>query len=262
MAIWLRRPRMVNAEDGAPEAGVTEDIVRAEEFATLVDLDRTCLAMSQERQALLDAAHVKAGEIIAAANAQSVQMVDDAQRRYNEAEQRGYQAGSERALADWFERLAQAEKAHTDVQNRIRERLARIVVAAVEQIIKVEQRDRLFERALCEVDRIADGASYLRVIVHPEDLASAQQTFSRLGARWRELGQNFPLYVEAAHDVRPGNCVCESDFGTIDASLDIQLQAMREAVSRALKRASSMSGHEIGFPGMPIPGMDAPEFLP
>jgi type III secretion protein L len=226
------------------EVGAARDIVRAEEFAALIELDAACETLAEARDALLADAHARAQQIVAEANAQAAQLCDNARRQYRDAAQEGYRAGSERALTDWFERLAQAENAHANLQARMRERLAGIVISAVEQIIRVEQRDLLFERALSEVDRIADGAAYLRVIVHPEDLAIAQQTFSRLSARWRELGQNFPLYVAANLDVQPGNCVCESDLGTIDASLDTQLRAMRDAVSRVLKRASAMSEPE------------------
>jgi type III secretion protein L len=34
-----------------------------------------------------------------------------------------------------------------------------------------------------------------------------------------------------------GSCICESDFGSIDASLTTQLRAMRSAVARALKHS-------------------------
>jgi type III secretion protein L len=48
--------------------------------------------------------------------------------------------------------------------------------------------------------------------------------------------------------------VCESDFGTVDASLDTQLRAMRSAVSRALKRSveeADAGGEEPVAPAAP-----------
>ena len=39
--------------------------------------------------------------------------------------------------------------------------------------------------------------------------------------------------------LEPGSCLCESDFGAIDASLATQMRAMRLAVSRALKQSAN-----------------------
>ncbi|CAB3764331.1 type III secretion system stator protein SctL [Paraburkholderia humisilvae] len=249
MAIWLRHPRLADTDgqDGTLGArvGAAADIVRAEEFAALVDVDQCYQQLEAHRETLLDAARAEAARVIASGKTQARALLEEARRLHAEAAERGYRAGTERALAEWFERLAQAESAHAEVQERMRARLAGVVASAVEQIVKVEKRELLFERALSDIDRIADGAAYVRVTVHPDDLAGAQLTFSRLGARWRELGQAFPLYVNADPGLQPGSCICESDFGTIDASLDTQLRAMRDAVTRALKRAGKVAAsHE------------------
>jgi len=45
------------------------------------------------------------------------------------------------------------------------------------------------------------------------------------------------LSVVADKRLPPGSCLCESDFGAVDASLATQLRAMRSAVSRALKQS-------------------------
>jgi type III secretion protein L len=124
----------------------------------------------------------------------------------------------------------------------MRERIASIVTVAVEQIVQVQQADQLFERALSAVDRIVEGATWLRVAVSPVDYDKACVAFERLSARWRDLGRPFPLSVVADKRLAPGSCLCESDFGAIDASLATQMRAMRLAVSRALKQSASELG--------------------
>ena len=114
----------------------------------------------------------------------------------------------------------------------------------MEQIVRVQQADTLFERALSTIDHIVEGATYLRVAVSPIDYDKACIAFERLSARWRELGRPFPLSVVADKRLEAGSCICESDFGSIDASLATQLRAMRSAVARALKH-SLRELHEI-----------------
>ena len=83
---------------------------------------------------------------------------------------------------------------------------------------------------------LAMGARRKALTIVDHSTLAPSQTRS-LAARWRDLGQPIPLSVMADKRLEPGSCVCESDFGTVDASLDTQLRAMRSAVSRALKRS-------------------------
>jgi type III secretion protein L len=153
------------------------------------------------------------------------------------AAKRGYREGANRALTEWMERLADATDAQNRLQVRMRERLAEIVSSAVENIVYSMDRDTLFVRALATVDRLIDGATYLRILVHPQDHEPASAAFAQLDEKWRESGRPISMSIVADKRLEPGSCVCETDFGSVDASLKTQLRAMRSAVSRALKRS-------------------------
>jgi len=113
------------------------------------------------------------------------------------------------------------------------------------------------------VDRIVEGATWLRVAVSPVDYDKACIAFERLSTRWRDLGRPFPLSVVADKRLAPGSCLCESDFGAIDASLATQMRAMRLAVSRALKQSASEMGDsgEAGEVGEPDEADEADEAM-
>lgn len=243
MAIWLRNARC--EEDAAvPELsrlGASTDVLSVADFATLVTADACQQQLATEREAILNAARDEAGRLIAEGQARADELVEAALRERSEAAEQGYRHGEQEAIADWIERVAQAGDARALLHERMRERLAEVVSMAVEKIVAVQQRELLFERALTEVDRIAGGAAYLNVSVHPSDQARAQAAFNRLAARWRDLGQPFPISVVGDTRLDPGSCVAESDLGVIDASLETQLRAMRSAVSRALKHAARAS---------------------
>ncbi|MDN7716619.1 type III secretion system stator protein SctL [Burkholderia gladioli] len=236
--------------------GAASDVLPRELFGSLVALDDAYAALADDRAALIEAAHQEAAHIVEAGRAEAEAILDIARREREAAAQAGYRDGYDRALGDWMDRLADVAHAQNQLQVRMRERLADIVASAVEQIVKTENRAALFERALASVERIVDGATYLRVAVHPDDLDSAKDVFDRLATRWRELGRPIPMSVVGDKRLAPGSCVCESDFGAVDASLDTQLRAMHGAVSRALKRtlvdaeqAPPAEGDPYGQPG-------------
>ncbi len=240
MAIWLSRPRdaqhQPDEEAMRARLGAASDVLPRELFGSLVTLEDAYAALADDRAALIEAAHQEAAHIVEAGRAEAEAILDIARREREAAAQAGYRDGYDRALGDWMDRLADVAHAQNQLQVRMRERLADIVASAVEQIVKTENRAALFERALASVERIVDGATYLRVAVHPDDLDSAKDVFDRLATRWRELGRPIPMSVVGDKRLAPGSCVCESDFGAVDASLDTQLRAMHGAVSRALKR--------------------------
>lgn len=233
MAIWLRSDRAL------PDAqvGAYADVIPRDAFGALIEIDQAYAQLAADRDALLAQAREEAQEIIRAAHAEAQTIVDQAHREYDSAAQRGYQEGEKQALADWLDRLADAGDEQRQIQLKLRERLAEIVTLAVEQIVRVQQSEMLFERALTTIDRIVEGATYLRVAVSPVDYDKACIAFERLSVRWRELGRPFPLSVVADKRLEAGSCICESDFGSVDASLATQLRAMRSAVARALKHS-------------------------
>jgi type III secretion protein L len=240
MVIWLSHPRQAGQGDSAATTrfGVHRDIVPRETFGVLLELDAAYARAQSDRDVLLEAARQEAGQIVAAAQAEIGQLREAAAREYQAAAERGFQDGMAKGLAEWLDRLAVSGSDALQVQQKMQQRMAEIVMAAVEQIVRSENTDALFERALNVVDRITEGATYLRVAVHPDDHPAAQHVFDRLSVRWRDLGRPLPLLVVPDKRLERGSCVCESDLGIVDASISTQLRTMQTAVARALKESN------------------------
>jgi type III secretion protein L len=233
MVIWLSRPR--HADGGADTRfGVDSDIVSRETFGTLATIDNVYGRAEAERQAILAAAQVEREQILHAAQGEAAALVEAARRERESAAARGYEEGAARGQAEWLERiLAIGADAHR-LQRQMRARMAELVTLAVERIVRTEGSDALFARALDAIDRIVEGATHLRVLVHPDDHTAAQHAFSMLAARLQALGRPVALAVLPDARLAPGACLCESDLGIADAGLTTQLDAMRAAIERAL----------------------------
>ncbi|VWC38211.1 type III secretion system protein HrpB [Burkholderia lata] len=234
MVIWLNNSRLAAGED--VQLGLHGDVVRRETFGHLLSIADAYEQLEEDRARVLAQARAEAAEIVAAAEEQAGSLLEEAHDTYEAAAKRGYREGSNRALAEWVERLADATDAQNRLQVRMRERLADIVASAVESIVQSVDREALFLRALSTVDRIIENSTYLRVSVNPQDYESARAAFDQLAAKWHALGRPIPVSIVTDKQLAPGACICETDFGSVDASLKTQLQAMRRAVSRALKR--------------------------
>ncbi len=226
MLIWLRSSKFVDAN--LTGVGIDGNVLRREDCAQLISLD--------EGFAMLDTTRRVLDEERAAAQQQ---MQEEAQQIYARALKEGEEQGRQLALQEWYERTIGTLADYRAIQKRMRERLAELIASAVEQIVQVEDSQGLFLRALSSLDQIVEGASFLTVSVNRNDFAKAQQVFDEFANEWSRRGQPIKIIVHADKDLPAGSCICESEFGIVDASLHTQVQAMRAALERALAKEMS-----------------------
>ncbi len=226
MLIWLRTPKFVDPT--LTGVGIEGNVIRREDSARLISLDDGFAVLDQARLAL-DEERVEGQQ----------QMQEEVQQIYARAQQEGEEQGRQLALEQWYERTLGALADYRAIQKRMRERLAELVASAVEQIVHVEDSKGLFLRALSSLDQIAEGASFLTVSVNRNDFAAAQQVFDGFALEWSRRGQPIKIVVHADKELAEGSCICESEFGIVDASLQTQIQAMRAALERALEKEIS-----------------------
>ncbi|WP_323117777.1 type III secretion system stator protein SctL [Burkholderia alba] len=235
MVVWLKHRQIPLADDLCLDA--PHGVLRRDAFETVAELDTALDALAAERDGILRAAREAAERIDADARAAADALLDAARAEHDSAFARGYDAGRAQALADWHAQAADAFEQERRVRDGMRERLAELVAAAVQQMVRTEDARGLFARAAETVERVVADASYLTVRVCDADYDVAREQFGQLADAWRRQGRNVPIDVIVEPRVAPGTCLCESDFGTVDASLDTQLNAIRATLARALDEA-------------------------
>ncbi|WP_177313439.1 type III secretion system stator protein SctL [Burkholderia ubonensis] len=249
MGIWLRRASDAYG-DGGPGIGSESDVIRRDALGVLLELDAACVQVQKARSTLLDRARIEAAEILATAEERAALLLTEARQQRDEAAEQGYREGRQRAQLEWMERLAEAGDLRRSVQLGMRERLAEIVMLAVEQIVRAEGSRALFTRALDKIEHIVDGAAYVRIAVHPDDHADARKILRALATRWRKAGRSIPLRIVKDPRVARGSCLCESDSVVVDVGVDAQLQAMRLAAGRALNQPAVENCGTVGDGGV------------
>lgn len=219
MVIWLR-----SARGGV---GIGQEVLRAGDMDELVALDRACEETGRQAADLMAAARAEADAIRGAAQEEAGRMLEQARRACEQADERGYTAGLERALDQAQETMLRGATSEHKLLIAMQERLADIVMRTVARVLGDADRDALFTQVAASLSRHLDQASFLSVRVAPADFEAAARAFAGVceGHRW-PLNPTF----EADPDAEPGSCACEWDHGVVVSGLPLQLRALERAI--------------------------------
>jgi type III secretion protein L len=222
MAFWIR--------SGELELGVSDGVLRQAHFAQVVDIcGLTTLAANKLSQAsdrasvIVAEALLDAEKRIAAANLESTSIRAD-------AKQQGLRDAAERWAQEMAEKAFDAQRSMQCASDR----LAELVSLATQRVIEVEDKEGLYRRALRTVRHLADGSKTLVLHIGADDADYAR---SVVGQLTQELGIAIPLEVKVDARLSTGGCVLESDYGVIDASIGLQIQAVKRAITKAARAA-------------------------
>ena len=223
---WLRAP------GGA--LGIEEGVVRARDVQCLQETQSLLALAQRQADEVTQAAHVQAEVLLAQAREQAAGALQQAHTEAAELKQRAYDDAVAQAVRDWHERQAGAAVDKQRSLREMHEKLAQIVTSAVERIVHSHDRTALYQRALKNVQSLTRGATSLKLRVGAQDHAHASDCIASVAA----LG-DAGLSVEVVCDpaLRPGSCIFESESGVLDASLHVQLDSLRGAMEKAVRRA-------------------------
>jgi type III secretion protein L len=228
MAVWLKF--------GQLETGFEHGVIRQEDFAQLCSMVEAAKAIEHEVASMLAIAKLQAQQIVAAAVADSERTRKQAEHKYKTGFDQGFGDGVKRATEQWTSTAIKVEQSDRQAMERKTDRMAQLVTQAVQLIVESEDSIGLYKRALRTVVKSVGDVSTLTLRVSEGEQACAQRAIDEIVA---QLNCQTNIDVVADSRVRVGACLFESDQGSVDASLDVQIEAIRRAVSRAVKRAST-----------------------
>jgi flagellar assembly protein FliH len=192
---------------------------------------------------------------------ETAKIQEDARKQgYQEGHEEGYQAGAQ-AVRDRFTSSMDALQSLVDELSEVREKtypllereMVEMVTTLARKIIRAELKDK--EDGIREIVRIAiesvlDRES-LVIKVHPDDYNELEDYGQELIQLFHEIKN---VEFESHASVPQGNCVVESNFGTVEAGLD----HLDEHIERVLHLApppptDTSQPDETDEPGEPEP---------
>lgn len=173
---------------------------------------------------------------LAAARAQADQIVGQAQAAFEAEKRRGYEEGLEQARLEAAERLIENVARQVDFFERMEGRMVDLVMDAVRAVIHgYDERDRVLV-TVRNVLAVARSQKQVTVRVAPAEVTVVRD-------RIEDLKSEFPgievIEVVPDHRLEGDACVLETEIGVVEASLETQLTALRQAFERVLGSRSS-----------------------
>lgn len=171
---------------------------------------------------------VQAREVAEAIKTRARELLARAEEQVREAREKGFAEGRNEGLAGVTETL-------TKLRHDNERMLSRLERQALELIFEITQRIlgdafKTSEEAVVGMVRqtlaVAMGNAFT-VLVNPADYERVKNSHAKLISG---LHGSQVLQLKSAETVRPGCCVIESELGTVEADLALQLKAIRTAL--------------------------------
>lgn len=209
----------------------------------MVDVNRLAGATGPVVKRADFTAMVEAQEIVTAARRYAAALKAQTQEQVEAARAAGYEAGIEQGLADFAASVVTTVADMEAAFNRLELRIVNTVMGGLQQVL-----GRLEQRAVMEqlVRRVLNEARDRKQLKLRVSAAQYDDVNQWLGT----VIKDFPDidFIDVVKDMRAsvGTCVLESEFGAVDASLDVQLAAVRRGLTNALvdKRVAAAAARD------------------
>ena len=176
-------------------------------------------------------AYLDAQGIIAAAQAQAKQIVADAEREYEAQKQQGFEDGMTEGRMEMAEKMVDSVAKSVDYFSDLEDRMVELVVKALKKVVgEMDARERIVA-VVRHALAVARNQAKITIRACPAEVEVLQE-------RLADIMRPYPAinFIDIVPDSRltEGGCILETDIGVVDASIDVQLQAIERSLAKSL----------------------------
>lgn len=179
------------------------------------------------------AAVVEAERVLEEARARAAAIEAEARAAYEAEKARGYADGLAEAAAEAVEQQIETVGRTVAWFGTVEARMVEVVTAALRKVLGELDEGELVRRVVHAAMRTMRNQRQVVVRVAPEAVAEVQGRLTEIMADY--AGISF-VEVQADGRLRRGGCILESELGVVDASVEVQLEALSRALARAFSR--------------------------
>ncbi|MCG8291428.1 HrpE/YscL family type III secretion apparatus protein [Pseudomonas entomophila] len=173
---------------------------------------------------------VTAEALLAQAREQALALAAEAREAYEEQRLQGWKAGMEEASVERAELIHQTLMQAQMYCEQLEERLADVVLQAVRRLIADYPMGERVAKATSDGLALLGDGTRVALHVHPQEVAAVRDGLERLVGSVRHVD------VVASPSAQLGDCVLESEIGSIDVGIETQLKALRAALEQSRMR--------------------------
>jgi type III secretion protein L len=169
--------------------------------------------------------------LLAQAKQQAEAIIAGAQAAFESERARGYAEGHQSALLDQAEKMIDTVGRTVEYFARVENEMVELVMTAVRKVVDgFNDREKVMivvRNALA----VVRNQKQMTLRLNPAEVDAVRAQINNLLAAYPSVG-----YLDIVADGRlaPSSCILESDIGMVEASLEGQLEALRQAFQRTL----------------------------
>ncbi len=177
------------------------------------------------------ASYLDSQHLVEAANSKAESIIANAQQAYETEKQRGYQDGLAQAKIENAQTMVETLARCNDYYQQVEEKMTGVVLEAVRKIIDTFDDVDTTVSVVREALQLVSNQKQVILHVHPEQVVDVREKVAGVLSDYPEVG-----YVDVVADARlkNGGCILETEVGIIDASIDGQLHALKQAMVKQL----------------------------
>lgn len=179
------------------------------------------------------AAYVTAQELIARAQAEADALKQHSLEAYEAEKRRGYEEGLLEGKEQMAMQMLDSISGAVDYLASVEEKIIEVVMKAMKRILGEMDEGELISRIVKNGLEVARNQKQVTVRVAPSQVDSVRD-------RLKDILLHFPSinFIDVAPDARleVGGCIMETEMGFVDASIDVQLAAIRKSLERRIKK--------------------------
>ena len=205
-------------------------VLRADEFLAIRGSGELVQDGERVAVATVEAAKKKAGELVAAAKAEAKALKDSSQAAFEEEKRKGYEAGLAEGKKEMASQMLEMTAKNVRKFAHFEEAILNIVMRSLRRVIGEIDDTELIRRIVTNALQIVRNQKQAILKVNPDQAPAVRKSV----AEWAKSGNQIEL-LEGVADGRLGKnaCLIETEIGTVDASLDVQLTAIRRVLAKA-----------------------------
>lgn len=170
---------------------------------------------------------VTADELLLQAQEQAQALSLQTREVHEEHKRLGWQAGMEEVAAQQAELIHLTVLQCKQLYQQVEERLVGVVMQAVRRLVaECPAQERIANATRDGLALLGDGAR-VALHVHPQDVSAARDAMALL------QGDTGHIEVVATPSVQPGECILESEMGSVDLGIETQLRALEAALGQS-----------------------------
>ena len=175
-------------------------------------------------------AYVDAEAMLAAARAEAERIRAEAEAEFRRQSERGFAEGLRKGQGDCAEQMLGVVSRGVEFLRGLEETVASLVMLALEQMLGAMNDRELLMKVVHKALSVVRERGHVTIRVRPDQVRYVEE---QLGAD-ASVGDSRLIEVVPDPLLGRSDCILETELGVIDASLDVQLEAIRKTLLHAV----------------------------